>query len=160
MSNDYLKVPKKQRKVILWVHPEGRVIGSMYTREQSPSHAGEEDPYEVLNQKETFLALSREEPDEIRFYNKSSIIRIEYEDASDYSSIANNPLYCRLHMMDGAVINGEIKESMPPEKNRLYDYLNKTNERFIKVHINKNTTYLVNKNYINQAIEPDKITPS
>ena len=156
MSNDYLKVPKKLIKISLWVHPEGRVIGSIYTREQSLSHADEEDPCEALNLDETFLVLKREDPDEIRFYNKSSIIRLEYEDVNSSSPQIENPLYCRLHMMDGAVINGEIKESLPPHQNRLYDYLNRPNERFIKVHINKNAIYLVNKNYINQATEPDK----
>lgn len=159
MSNDYLKVPKNLKKITLWVHPEGRVIGSLFTRKQSPLHAGEEDPCETLNQDETFLVLKRDEPEEIRFYNKSSIIRMEYENEDSSSSDAT-PLYCKLHMMDGAIINGEIKESLQPEKTRLYDYLNKKDERFIKVYINKDTIYLVNKSYINQAVEPDGNTAS
>lgn len=160
MSNDHLKVPKKLTKVSLWVHPEGRVIGSIYTREQSTDHAGKEDPCEALNLDEKFLVLKREDPDEIRFYNKSSIIRLEYEDVNGNSPQIENPLHCRLHMMDGAAINGEIKESLPPDQNRLYDYLNRSDERFIKVHINKDTIYLINKNYINQATEHNKATSS
>lgn len=160
MSNDYLKVPKNLKKITLWVHPEGRVIGSLFTRKQSPLHAGEEDACESLNQDETFLVLKRDEPEEIRFYNKSSIIRMEYKDEEASSSSDASPLFCKLHMMDGAIINGEIKESLPPDQTRLYDYLNKKDERFIKVHINKDTIYLINKSYINQAVEPDRSTAS
>lgn len=162
MSNDYLKVPKNLKKVTLWVHPEGRVIGSLFTRKQSPLHAGEEDPCEALNQDKPFLVLKREEPEEVRFYNKSSIIRLEYEEDEEEENTSSDivSLHCKLHMMDGAVINGEIKEPLPPDQTRLYDYLNKSNERFIRVYVSKNTIYLVNKNYINQATEPDRSTAS
>lgn len=148
MSSEALKIPKKQKLVTLWIHPEGRVIGSMYLYEHSESHTGEEQPTEVLNNEAPFLVLHREDLDEARFYNKNSIVRVEYDadppgEASDLTT-----LHCRLHMMDGSMFEGAIKEFLDPEHRRLYDYINQTGERFVKLHIDNERTYLVNKAYI------------
>ncbi len=68
MSEDFFKVPKLERAVRLWIHPEGRVLGSIFVREQSLHHIGEETPVELLNQTEAFLVVHREDLDEYRFY--------------------------------------------------------------------------------------------
>ena len=80
MLRDQLKIPKKLKLVTLWVHPEGRVVGSLFLRPQSANRAGEEEPLEVLNTADPFLVLKRDQPDELRFYNKSSVVRVEYDD--------------------------------------------------------------------------------
>ena len=80
MLRDRLKIPKKLKLVTLWVHPEGRVVGSLFLRPQSANRAGEEEPLEVLNTADPFLVLKRDQPDELRFYNKSSVVRVEYDD--------------------------------------------------------------------------------
>lgn len=154
MENDILKVPKKLRPVTLWVHPEGRVIGSIYLRIQSPHHAGSEQPLEALNACESFLVFNRDEPAELRFYNIKSVIRVEYpisEDDIDDSDSENNPMQCHLQLMDGSYIDGSIRESLPPTHARLLDYLNRVDENFIKVHMNDDMIYLINKSYINHV---------
>lgn len=149
MTDDTFKVPKKLKPVTLWVHPEGRVRGALYLREQSPEHAGAEEPLEVLNQCKPFVVIRREEPDELRFYNMRSIIRLEYE--ADHESAAQPVLRCHLQMMDGSYIAGSIREQLPPDRARLLDYLNRSDECFIKIHMDEGTIYLINKAYIIHA---------
>lgn len=153
MNNKTLKVPKKLREVALWVHPEGRVVGSLYLREQSPNHAGNEQPWEVLNQCKSFLVFKVDSPNELRFYNIKSVIRVEYaaNDADSATGADTEPMQCHLHMMDGSLIQGTIFESLPPEHARLLDYLNRTEENFIKVHMEDGLIYLINKSYINHV---------
>jgi hypothetical protein len=147
MDNDILRVPKQLKPVTLWVHPEGRVLGALFLREQSPYHAGPEQPLEVLNQSEPFLVFRRDEPKELRFYNKRAIIRVEYPAAETPAADAT-AIQCRLHMMDGSLISGLIHEPLPPHQARLLDYLNKTEDSFIKIHMDEGLVYLVNKAYI------------
>jgi len=148
MSRDLLKIPKKLRPVTLWVHPEGRVIGSLFLRRHSSNFAGEEEPFEVLNHANEFLVMKREDPEELRFYNKASIVRLEYDEAAPWHAVEAKPLSCALHMMDGSLIAGQIKKAMPPDHARLLDYLNLENERFVKIHLEDGKVHLINKSYI------------
>lgn len=148
MQNETLKVPKKLHTITLWVHPEGRVSGSIYLREQSPDHAGSETPLEALNACQSFLVFKRSTPDQLRFYNLKSIIRIEYEASEGEVGGGAEPMVCHLQMMDGSLINGTIRESLPPDRARLLDYLNRPEDTFIKVHMEDKLVYLINKSYI------------
>lgn len=160
MTDEILKVPKQLKNVTLWVHPEGRVQGALYLREQSPDHAGPEQPLEVLNQCQAFVVIKRDDPDQLRFYNTRSIIRVEYETANTATDTTASPaqqLHCQLQMMDGSFINGAIREQLPPGRARLLDYLNRTDECFIKIHVDEGTIYLINKNYIIYSHEDDAV---
>ena len=147
METTLLKVPKVAREVTFWVHPEGRVIGSIFLRKQSTNHAGEETPLEAMNYPEPFVVLKRENPNELRFYNRKSVIRVEYAGKDYQVATAIKPLNCQLHLMDGSCINGNIHEPLHPNRARLLDYLNRTEEQFIKLNVEQNTV-LVNKSYI------------
>jgi hypothetical protein len=151
LDNDLFKIPKLRRPVTLWVHPEGRVLGHIFLREQSAHHAGPETPLDALNQCEPFLVFSRDKPEEICFYSRKSIVRVEY--AVEPGDIMPDwePLYCQLSMMDGALIAGSIQEPLPPDRSRLLDYLNRASDCFIKIHMDANTIYLINKSYINHV---------
>lgn len=153
MSSDRLRIPKKLKQVTLWVHPLGPVIGSLFLREQSVKHAGEEEPLEVLNQVEPFVVLQRDEPDELRFYNRGSIIRVEYSGEIPGPETARHmtALACQLHMMDGSLLKGTIYEQLPPDHSRLFDYLNQDSERFIRMYVDESTICLINKSYIIQV---------
>ena len=151
MNNKALKVSKKLCAVTLWVHPEGRVVGSLFLREQSPDYGGTEQALDALNRCQSFLVFKVNDPDELRFYNIKSVIRVEYESNDSDSSTGTEPMQCHLHMMDGALINGKIIESLPPDRARLLDYLNKEEQNFIKVHVDGGLTYLINKSYINHV---------
>ena len=143
-----LKIPKVQQQVTLWVHPEGRVIGSLYLTQ---SDELTEQPADLVNQKKAFLVVNREDPNELRFYNRNTIIRVEYEAAPEPDREDTHVIPCQLHMMDGSLINGEIREQMPADYPRLFDYLNQQNCRFVKLHVDDHMVYLVNKSYINYA---------
>lgn len=149
MTGNKLKVPKLKKKVKLWVHPEGQVIGSLFLHEESPDHPGCEEPVEALNQDNAFIVLERSEPEELRFYNRGTIIRVEYEQEKEQIEI--EPINCQLNMMDGSYLEGTIRENLPPDYSRLYDYLNTSNNHFIKIYIDDNNVCLVNKSYINYA---------
>ena len=127
------------------------MIGSLYLREHSPNHAGDEQPWEVLNQCESFLVFKVDDPDELRFYNIKSVIRAEYEANATDPGWDAEPMECHLHMMDGSLIHGKIRESLPPDQARLLDYLNRPEEGFIKVHMEEGLIYLINKSYINHV---------
>ena len=147
MAIDSLKIPKIKRQVRMWVHPEGQVIGSLFLREQSVNHAGVEEPIEVLNKDKAFIVLDREES-QVRFYNRNAIIRVEYEETSPTPGPEQKIIPCQLTMMDGALFNGEIRETLAPDRARLFDYLNHEQARFIKLYTDTNQICLVNKSYI------------
>ncbi len=155
MDNPDLKIPKIRKQVNLWVHPEGRVVGSLFLREQSVHHAGPERPEEVLNQDAPFIVLYRENPSELRFYNRSAIVRVEYDDGAgpegeDHLTI----LPCRLDLMDGSRIEGEIREILPPDRARLFDYLNRNDIRFVRLFLPEGGICLINKNYVIHVTTP------
>ena len=151
MNKKMLKVSKKLCPVTLWVHPEGRVVGSLFLREQGPDYGGTEQPLQVLNRCQSFLVFKVDDPDELRFYNIKSVIRVELESDGSDPSMDIEPMLCHLHMMDGSLLHGTIFESLPPEHARLLDYLNRGEENFIKVHVENDLIYLINKSYINHV---------
>jgi hypothetical protein len=134
--------------VTLWVHPEGRVVGSMFLTFPSPDSGGGEQPADVINRAVDFLVFKLEETDEIRFYNKSSIVRVEYWDGSAFPGDIGRPQPCRITMMDGALFDGEICKQLPEEHSRLYDYMNDTRERFLTLRLGGGNIALINKSYV------------
>ena len=147
MSEDFFKVPKQERAVRLWIHPEGRVLGSIFVREQSLHHIGEETPVELLNQTEAFLVVHREDLDEYRFYNKSSIVRLEYQNSANENP-DEEAIESELHMMDGSMMTGKICGTFPPDRRRLYDHFNKENDQFVPLNLEDGQICIINKNYI------------
>jgi len=148
VASDSLKIPKIKRQVNLWVHPEGQVIGSLFLREQSVNHAGVEEPIEVINKDKAFIVLEREVDGQVCFYNRNAIIRLEYEHTTTSAEADLKIIPCQLTMMDGALFDGEIRESLAPDRARLFDYLNQDKARFIKLYIDTKQVCLVNKSYI------------
>jgi hypothetical protein len=143
-------IPKVLRPVTLWVHPEGRVVGSLFLSFHTKNGPGMEDPCTVLNEAAPFLVLRRAEPDELRFYNKSAIVRVEYqeEEALLEESEGITTLHCQVSLMDGSLIAGVVQYPLPPSHERLYDYLNLSKERFAKLSLGGGNICLVNKAYI------------
>jgi hypothetical protein len=148
MLREFLKIPKKLRKVTLWVHPEGRVVGSLFLHLQSANTPGEEEPVELLNTEDPFLVVKIEQPDELRFYNKSSVLRVEYDDDKSAPFPVTEPLQCTLHLMDGSFIPGIIRKPLSPDRSRLFDFLNLRQEQFMKIHCDDGSVCIVNKSYI------------
>lgn len=147
-STDSLIIPKLLQKVTMWVHPEGKVLGSLFIREQSYYHAGHESPLEILNSPQDFVVLKRNEADELRFYNKTSIIRIEYNNNDQSDEIYDSEINCKIHMMDGSLLKGTIIENLPQAHSRLFDYINDHSNQFLKIHLDKNEVILINKSYV------------
>jgi hypothetical protein len=149
VKNKPLKIAKALRQVSMWVHPEGLVTGAIYVTIGEETGT-QEDPRYVLNEDAPFLVLKRDNPDELRFYNRASIIRVEYEDTKPAGK-KYTQLTCRVHLMDGSVIDGDIVEVLPNDRERLYDYLNLDKERFVRMFTSENQICMVNKSYIIQV---------
>jgi len=92
--------------------------------------------------------VRRRDPDELRFYNKASLIRVEYDENELYVAEAGKDLPCRVHLMDGSLIDGTMRKSLPPERSRLYDYMNTDNPRFLKLYVDGASVCLINKSYV------------
>jgi hypothetical protein len=143
-----LKIPKIEKALRLWAHPDGLVLGSIFLHLPEPERARIEDPWRVLNGVEDFLVVRLDGPEALRFYNKASLIRVEYQEDEPYISDSGKDLFCRVHMMDGSVIDGAMRKSLPPERSRLYDYMNTDNPRFLKLYIEGTGVCLINKTYV------------
>lgn len=149
MKDKPLKIAKALKQVSMWVHPEGLVMGSIFVTIGEDTGT-REDPRYVLNEDSPFLVLKSKTPEELRFYNRASIVRVEYEDTKpDGGKYTRLP--CRVHMMDGSIIDGEIIEVLPKDHERLYDYLNQGQERFIRMYTSDTQVCMVNKSYIIQV---------
>ena len=58
-------------------------------------------------------------------------------------------------MMDGSLLEGEIREPLPEDRSRLYDYLNQVRTRFIRLRVDGDRVFLVNKSYVIHATAVD-----
>jgi hypothetical protein len=150
-----LKIPKLEKPLRIWAHPDGLVLGSIFLHMPEPDRPQGEDPWTVMNDAADFLVVRLSEPDAIRFYNKASLIRIEYSEDDLYVSDSGKDLPCRVHMMDGSIIDGAMRKALPPERSRLYDYMNTDNPRFLKLHVDGKTVCLINKSYVGYIATPD-----
>ncbi|MFW5452310.1 hypothetical protein [Thioalkalivibrio sulfidiphilus] len=150
MDSEALKIPKKLKHVRLWVHPEGPVVGAIFLHCQSDHHEGEERPEEAMNGPEPFFVFRGGSDDDLRFYNKHAVVRLEYTPEPGQGvpegSVA---LRTRLHLMDGSTLEGVIREMLVPEHARLFDYVNIFEDRFVRLFMDDDATItLVNKAYI------------
>jgi hypothetical protein len=144
---DELIVPKNLRRVRLWIHPEGRVVGSLYVR----AARGEEPEQRIvdsLNEEQSFVVLMREAPEELRFYHQASILRVESEAEPPPTEEDMIHHRCQLGMMDGNFLEGTLTRPSPPDRSRLFDFLNREKERFLEVFLDDGTTVVVNKTYV------------
>ncbi|MFP4161158.1 MAG: hypothetical protein ACLFSK_04120 [Ectothiorhodospira sp.] len=158
MDTDALKIPKKRKPVKAWVHPDGLVLGSLFVHLQSAHRAGEEEPAEVLNGPEPFFVMECGTAREARFYNKHSVVRLEYTvDGIPLADYAVH-LRARLHLMDGSNLDGVIREMLDPQKARLFDYINIHEHRFVRLFLSETEVALVNKAYI-VRVTPDEADP-
>lgn len=153
-----LRIAKALRQVSMWVHPEGLVKGAIFVA-QGENQDTREDPRDVLNTDKPFLVLCRHKPEEIRFYNRAAIVRVEYDDDSPRDDKAS-VIPCRIDMMDGSALTGDIIEVLPVDHGRLYDYLNQSQERFIRVYTSESQICMVNKNYIIKVTSSEADTVS
>lgn len=151
-ENEFFKVPKLKKQVTLWVHPEGQVIGAIFLLEQSSLHAGSEAPIEALNHDAPFIVISMDTPPQLRFYNRNSVIRVEYLENECTHNESVTRIDCQIQMMDGSLIDGQIIENLPQDRSRIFDYLNQEKDRFIKLYTADEEICLINKSYINHVI--------
>ena len=151
-NSEFFKVPKLKKQVTLWVHPEGQVIGEIFLLEQSSLHAGSEQPIEALNHDAPFIVISMEAPSQLRFYNRNSVIRVEYLESEFTHSESKTRIDCQIQMMDGSLLDGQIIEILPQDRSRIFDYLNHSQDRFIKLYTSDEEVCLINKSYINYVI--------
>lgn len=148
MQHTSFQIPKERKQVALWVYPEGRVVGSLFVSHRTKRAVREEEPLDILNHPAPFVVVRCHTPDEIRFYNKASIVRLEYAEENSEALERLASLPCQLHLMDGSLIVASMRQHRPPEHSRFYDTLCVADERFVKAHLEDGTICLINKSYI------------
>ena len=158
MSIDELRIPKTQKTVTMWVHPEGPVVGSVFLSIHAKGGMESETPAEVLNDAAPFLVLYREDLGEPRFYNKRSIVRVQHPADRPHAESGTVEIGCQLHMMDGSLLRGTIVEFLTPEHSRLFDYINNVSGAFVRIYTDDGHECLVNKAYIVQFSETSTST--
>lgn len=94
------------------------------------------------------MVLNRENDGQVCFYNRNAIIRLEYEHTPSKTEAELKIIPCQLTMMDGALFDSEIRETLAPDRAHLFDYLNHEGARFIKLYIDNEQICPVNKSYI------------
>jgi hypothetical protein len=144
----HLKIPTRLKRLTLWIHPEGKIDASLFLNLQGKHGVEEDEILDTLNQRIPFLVLKREDFHDVCFYNKAFIIRVGYHEEIRPQPIGNTSLPCRLHLSDGSVVDGAVKEALRPESSRLVDYLNLADEPFARIHLATGNVCLVNKAYI------------
>lgn len=149
MDNEALKIPKKKKLVSLSVQSEGQVVASVFLQIQSDEHHGGETPEDLFNGQNDFVVVLKEDPQELRFYHMGRITRVEYHEDYPRELTADLvELFCRLTLIDGSIVEGVIREHLPPEHQRLYDYINTGGQRFIRLYESQDQVILVNKDHI------------
>ncbi|ROR32159.1 hypothetical protein [Inmirania thermothiophila] len=156
-GREELRIPKRPLTVTLWVHPEGPVVGCLFLAESGETGTLE-DPLEVLNGPAPFIVVRREgaPADPIRFYNKRAIVRVLCGPDEEEAWAATAAQACELHLMDGTVLRGTVRHSLPPERARLYDFFNLERERFARIRLEDGEACLVNKAYVVAVIPRDE----
>jgi len=144
---DELIVPKKLRQVRLWIHPEGRVVDTLYVR-TAGGDGPEERTVASLNAAHRFGGLRRQGPEGIRFYHQASTLGVESEAEPPPRGEDLIRHRCELGMMDGNFIEGTLTRPSPPDRSRLFDFLNREKERFLEIFLDDGTTVVVNKTYV------------
>ncbi|MBA2411113.1 MAG: hypothetical protein H0V62_15575 [Gammaproteobacteria bacterium] len=123
--------------------------GSIFVNLETSRHTGQERPEDILNEPEPFLVFKTDSSDELRFYRKHRIIRMQYLDEQPPLEPAElTILDCRLLLTDGVMLAGSIREFLPPERPRLIDYLNNLADCFVRLHLEAGLLCLVNKEHI------------
>ena len=160
MNDNFLRIQKIQMPVTVWVHPEGIVAGVIFLLPPVPDSPSGEQPWDVLNDPANFLVIKRDDSEGVRFYNKNAIVRLEYEGAMRAPAESGGPPACRLTMMDGSLIEGECSAVLPVERSRLYDFMNDTTERFLKLYVDGGKMTLINKSYVVSISPLDQQAPA
>ena len=153
MTEPDLIEPKRTRPVRLWVHPEGPVDAEIFLRPPGPAREGEL-PVAVLNHPDPFLVCrcgAAQRP-QIRFYNKHSLVRVEYVDASEESAHAEVTLEGEFQLMDGSVFTGVIRENLPKQRRRLLDFMNQYPARFLRLFPRGGGVSLINRAYVMRVV--------
>lgn len=152
---DSYRIHKTEKPATLWVHPEGRIMARFFLHLNNERDSGHEEPIEVVNNPDPFIVVQCDMPDELRFYGKRAIVRVEHERLSTEESSDITVIPCELLMMDGTALTGSIREFLVPEHRRLFDYLNHRGEQFLRMYLDSQTVCLVNKTYIVRAVETE-----
>ncbi|MBA2490463.1 MAG: hypothetical protein H0V34_01745 [Gammaproteobacteria bacterium] len=149
MDKDALRIPTTMQRADLWVDPGQCVSGSIFLHLETRRHAGQERPEDVLNEPEPFLVFRTDPPNELRLYCKRRITLMQYLDEQPSNEMAGRTILgCRLLLADGVMVAGSIREFLPPERPRLFDYLNNCSESFIRLHLEAGMVGLINKEHI------------
>ena len=146
--NHRYMIPKALRQVTLWVHPEGRVIGSLFLSFHTKNGPG----LRILvpsSMRQRRFSCQRAEPEDSVSITKGPLsawnTRRKRHRARRVRASRRYTVKCRSWMARSSQVLCAIH---PPNHERLYDYLNLSKERFAKLYLEDGNVCLVNKAYI------------
>lgn len=152
MSDESLKVVKREHPVTLWLPAEGRVEGAIFVWPETEGQPGGESPADVFNSEEPFVAVRLQTPDRVRLYRKSAIARVAFQPRGAREAGDSN-IACSVRLDDGATVRGRVREVLPEGRQRLLDHLNRDTAAFLRLFLEDGSIALLNRAHIVRVIE-------
>jgi|GEM_PF-1147446 len=125
-----------------------KLSGVFFLPETSRYHVGRETIEEYMNSQESFVVFRMDE--ETIFFNKDAIKMIKVlkkeEEENLYPNISYREEECLIKFRDGEEINCKIRYEIDKFHNRIYDFLNHSENFFIGIY--DSDFYLLNKKCI------------
>jgi hypothetical protein len=147
MSSDY-RIEKVRHRVDVTLGSGGRLEGDIFLPATGRFRAGPEEPLDVLNDDEAFLALVLLTGEPL-LVQKSHIAVVVTGWLADDDTVDRGVvgMHVELALADGSARTGSIFPEVPVDRPRLGDFLNDTPLRFIALFAN-GQLQLVNRAHI------------
>lgn len=150
-SEESVRIPTRPVDVELQIVGGRKESVIIYLDTVSERHAGPETVAEALNRDRAFLPFRSKESDET-FLVRRGAIRIVFDnhDPSKTLSHENAPGFVdlvTLQLDTGETIEGTLATVLPPDRSRLSDFFNLTQDQFIAVEVADGVSY-VNRDFI------------
>jgi len=154
VSDESLRVLKREHPVTLWLPAEGRMDGAVFVWPETEGRPTGESPADVFNSEEPFVAVKRYAPDHVQLYRKSAIARVEFQPRGARDAGDSN-IGCSVRLDDGASVRGRVREVLPEARQRLLDHLNRDAAAFLRLFLEDGGIALLNKLHIVRVTEED-----
>jgi hypothetical protein len=145
-----LKIEKFKQKATICFSTEGSLDVHFFLAYRAEAHPGAETILDVLNSEKTFIPLEDILTNEILLIGKTEIMYLSLSsDETLPSKLEAVAIPVKVELMNGEILEGKFFTDLPPDKLRLSDFLNYT-QQFISLWQVENNLIL-NKAYILSA---------
>lgn len=139
-----LRVPQREVEVRLLLHGGEERSGVLYTCLSNPDGRPGRLVDRLDDEAEAFLPFAHDGRREL--LHKAWVVWIRVEGEESHDEEATHAERVRITLIGGDTVQGDVRYMMPPQRERLLDYLNAA-PRFLSVRADGATT-LVNRDFI------------